>query len=105
MIFFNPSFVWYIPSADRESTGSSLTSCDVVSGTLVALAPVITTNERAGLLKLFSSNTNRLSDVLYRVLPKQKATDVVAETKNIKSKLERVIGFWNSTSHQQELIR
>ena len=44
--FFNPTFVWYIPSADRESTGSSMTSCDVVSGTLVALAPVITINER-----------------------------------------------------------
>ena len=44
MIFFNPTFVWYTPSADRESTGSS---CDVVSGTLDAVPPVFTINERA----------------------------------------------------------
>ena len=36
--FFNPTFVWFIPSAERESTGSSLTSYDVVPGTLVAVA-------------------------------------------------------------------
>ena len=44
--FLNPTFVWYIPSADRESTGSYTTSCDVVSGTLVAVSPVFTINER-----------------------------------------------------------
>ena len=44
--FFNPTFVWFIPSAERESMGSSLTSYDVVSGTLVAVAPVFTINER-----------------------------------------------------------
>ena len=32
------------------------------------------------------------------MLLKQKATNIVAETKNIKSKLKRVIAFWNSTS-------
>ena len=42
--FFNPTFVWYTPSADRESTGSS---CDVVSGTLVGMPPVFTIYERA----------------------------------------------------------
>ena len=44
--FLNPTFVWYTPSADRESTGSYMTSCDVVSGTLVAVSPVFTINER-----------------------------------------------------------
>ena len=37
--FLKPTFVWYTPSADRESAGSP---CDVVSGTLVAMALVFT---------------------------------------------------------------
>ena len=37
--FIKPTFVWYTPFADRESAGSP---CDVVSGTLVAMALVFT---------------------------------------------------------------
>ena len=37
--FVKPTSVWYTPSTDRESTGSP---CDVVSGTLVAMALVFT---------------------------------------------------------------
>ena len=44
--YFNSTFDWYIPSTDRESTGSSMASCDVVSGTLVVVAPVFTTSYR-----------------------------------------------------------
>jgi len=37
--FTKPTFVWYTPSADRESAGSP---CDVVAGTYVAMALVFT---------------------------------------------------------------
>jgi len=40
--FIKPTFVWYTPSADRESAGSP---CDVVSGMLVARALVFTISE------------------------------------------------------------
>jgi len=37
--FIKPTFVWYTPSADRESAGSP---CDLVAGTYVAMALVFT---------------------------------------------------------------